>query len=885
MRRLALPLLPFAFLLIVTSPLPAQRGLPTPASVFGFEPGTDNKLATYDQVVDYYKKVDAASDNVKLFEAGTSTQGRTYYYAVVSSKKNLDDLDKYREIARKLAHPGNLSDDEAKKLAREGKAIVHIDGGLHSTEIAGPQHTPLLLHNLLTNIKNEDVEAMFDNVILMLWPTINPDGHQMVAEWQAQRATDPNAQLPGLYQEFVGHDNNRDAYMMNMVESRVMEHTWRQWEPNIIYVHHQSAPFPTRIWLPPFAEPIALHTPFIVSRELNMIGMAIAKKLDEEGKVGATHMGSGYDAWYPGYIDYAPAFKNIPAFWTETQGGSAAPTNTVRNQIQTDMQRPQSLYSSPWLGGKWTLRDQIEYMTTASMATLEYAWKYKDSLLYDRYLAGKSQIAKGKVEAPFAWIVPQTQRDPVAAVEMLRRLAFGGVRVYQLTSAETIEGERFPSGTWVIPADQEFAALAREVLDVQKYPEIRESPNGPLDQPYDAAGWTLPLSMGVKTTYAQTPLTPEVRRSMKIVAEPAGAKVSPSPYNLEKRGDAQPFDSAPGIGFDSEPMAKAIVPPAGKISGSGPALSVNPAENNAFKAINRALKAGASVRFDRGRYVIAGLAPSAQNDLVSALALSAERVAAPAATAPRPRIGVFLANQSMDEGWTRWVLEQYEFEFTRVSGADIQAGSLRQKIDVLLITDEAQGPLQGGGRGGGGGAAGGSGAAGGGRGGAAQGAPAPDNDARAKAVEDFVRAGGTLVCFNRSTAFAIDRFKLPVKNVTTGLNRQTFFVGTSLLNVVVDPSQRVTAGMPDRAAVFFSGSPAFETLEGFNGAVLMRYPDKDVLASGFLLGENVLAGKAVALDVPLGEGHVVLLGFRPQWRGQPFGSFRVIFNSILYGKN
>jgi len=657
--------------------------------------------------------------------------------------------------------------------------------------------------------------------------------------------------------------------MLNMIESRVMEHTWRQWEPNIIYVHHQSAPFPTRIWLPPFAEPIALHTPSIVSRELNMIGMAIARKLDAEGKVGATHMGSGYDAWYPGYVDYAPAFKNIPAFWTETQGRGAAPTETRREQITADMQRPQSLYSSPWLGGRWTLRDQVEYMKTASLATLEYAAKYKDSLLYGRYLAGKAQIAKGRTEAPYAYVVPQAQRDPVAAVEMLRRLAFAGVRVSRLTADETIEGERFPEGTWIVPADQEFAALAREVLDVQTYPEIRESPGGPLDQPYDAAGWTLPLSMGVRTVYVQAPLSEDVRRRMKLVADPPGEKIKPSPYTSVRNSDAEPFDTAPGIGFDSEPMAKAIVPPAGRIAGSGAALAVNPAENNAFKAINRAWKAGASVRFDRGRYVISGLNEAAQTSLVDALALQAERVAEPAGAPRKPRLGLFLANTSMDEGWTRWVLEQYEFQFTRVSGADIQAGSLGDRIDVLVITDEPQGVLLGGGGRGGRGGGGGD--------------QAAANDARGAAIEAFVRDGGTLVCFNRSAAFAIARLKLPVKDVTTGLTRQSFFAGTSLLNVAVDASQRVMAGMPERAAVFFSSSPAFEPLESFSGTVLARYPESRVLASGFLQGEPVLAGKAAALDVPYGNGRVILLGFRPQWRGQPFGTFRVFFNALLYG--
>src|SRR5688572_8664017 len=298
----------------------AQGRLPAPESVFGFAPGADYKLATYDQVVAYFRKADAASDRVTLVDAGKTTQGRTFYFALVSSKANLARIDRYREIARRLAHPEGLGEDEAQRLAREGKAFVHIDGGLHSTELAAPQHTPELLFNILRQADTPAMAAVLENVVLMLWPTINPDGHQMVAEWYMKHAGTPQAArpLPVLYQDYVGHDNNRDAYMLNMIESRVMEHAWRQWEPQIVYVHHQSAPFPTRIWLPPFAEPIAPHAPFLMSRTVNTIGMAIAQGLEERGQVGATHMGTGFDAWYAGYIDYAPMFKNIAAFWTET---------------------------------------------------------------------------------------------------------------------------------------------------------------------------------------------------------------------------------------------------------------------------------------------------------------------------------------------------------------------------------------------------------------------------------------------------------------------------------------------------------------------------------------------------------------------------------------
>jgi hypothetical protein len=844
--------------------------VPAPESVFGFEPGADNKLATYDQVIDYYRKVDAVSDRVVVVDAGRTTQGRVASFALVSSAANLARIDRYREIARRLARPDGLTDDEARRLAAEGKAFVHIDGGLHSSEVAAHQHTPLLLQRLLGG--DPEITAMLDDVIVMLWPSINPDGHQMVAQWFMEHAGTPQAmQLPQLYQEFVGHDNNRDAYMLNMIESRLMEHVWRQWEPNIIYVHHQSSPFPTRIWLPPFAEPIATHAPYLMSREVNMIGMAIAKRLEQEGKVGATHMGSGYDAWYAGYIDYTPMFKNIAAFWTETQGTGPAPRTSPPEQIQPAMRRPQSLYPSPWPGGTWRMRDAVEYMTTASLATIEYASKYKRSLLYNRYQAGRDQIRRGRAEAPYAYVVPQQQRDPVAAVEMLRRLAFAGVAVWQLTGAATIAGETFASGTWIVPADQEFAALARELLDVQTYPEIRDAPDGPLDQPYDAAGWTLPMSMGVRTVAVAAPLSDETRARMRRLVAPPPPGVGPTPYNLGESADAAPFDSVPGIGFDSDPVARAIVPPDSRLTGSGPAVAVSPGENNAFKAINRAWKAGGTVHVvpgsvDAGRYVIANLPQATLREIVRDYALTARFVAAPAGAPVRPRIGLLTNNTGMDEGWTRWVLAAYGFDIVRVPPADLTAGSLRDRVDVLILTDD-QRTLEGGrGRGAG----------------AANPEQAKANAARVKGLEDFVRGGGTLVCFNSASSFAVDQLHLPVQNVLAGVNRQTFFAGRSLMKVRVDASHQVTAGMPEEAFVMFNNSPVFQTGDGFRGTVLARYPEGETpLASGFLLGEQLIQGKAAALDVQLGDGRVVLFGFSPQWRGQTFGTFRMIFNAAL----
>src|SRR4051794_22169457 len=820
---------------------------------------------------------------MKLVEAGKTTEGRTMYFALVSSPENLSRLDRYREIARRLAHPQGLTDAEARRLAREGKAFVHIDGGLHSTEVAGPQHTPQLLYDLVNRAEEPDVKAMLDNVVLMLWPTINPDGHQMVAEWYMRNVGTPYelSGLPRLYQDYVGHDNNRDAYMLNMVESRVLEHTWRQWEPQIIYVHHQSGPFPTRIWLPPFSEPVGIDAPFIMSREVNMIGMAIAKSLEEHGQVGATHMGTAFDAWYPGYVDYAPNFKNIASFWTETALFQyATPHDYTLNDFPANMRdlRPQSLYSSPWPPGKWRLRDAVDYMETASLSVIEFASKYKDSLLFDRYQAGRDQIALGKIKAPYAYVIPQQQRDPVAGVEMLRRIAFGGVRVSALTAPMEIGAETFPVGTWIIPTDQEFAAMAREVLDTQTYPDLRQYPGGPPERPYDAAGWSLPLQMGVRVVAATSPLTDDARAKMKVIGGFANPKIKPTPYEAALPQDDAPFDSLPGVGFNTDPAAAAIVPLPGAIAGSGAVLVLDPAQNNTFKAINRAWKQGATVQASAGasgspiRYTVRGLPAAAQDDLVQSLALRAERTdSAPGRAVRQPRIGLYQPwTGSMDEGWSRWVLEQYGFALIAVHPEDFKS-PLAQKIDVLIMADDARVPIAGApaGRGGGGG-----------RGGAAP-EVRPEYAYQLTAsdlqgFERFVRGGGTVVCLSNASAFAIQQFKLPVRNVVAGLRPEEFFLRGSIVEVTTDPSHPVMAGMPARAAVFVDGSPVFETGDGFQGSVLARYADAgSPLLSGYLIGERFLHGKAAALDVRVGDGHIVLVGFRPTWRGQPFGTFRV----------
>ncbi len=320
---LAAPMLPGGTVAIAFAV--GQSRIPTPESVLGFGVGADFELATYDESIAYFRSLDAATDRLQLEDVGRTSEGRPWYVALISSPENLANIERYREIAQRLAHPEGLTDDEARALAQEGKPIVDISGGLHASEVAGAQHTMLLAYDLLTG-DDAETTAILDNVILILWPSLNPDGQNIVVEWYESNLGTPyeTSGNPRLYQKYVGHDNNRDAYMLNQIESRVVARTWRHWEPQIIYVHHQSSPFPTRIWLPPFAEPIAPQVHPLMSRTVNFAGMAMAQALEERGQRGAVHMGTGFDAWYPGYIDYMPMLQNEAARWTETAGAASA---------------------------------------------------------------------------------------------------------------------------------------------------------------------------------------------------------------------------------------------------------------------------------------------------------------------------------------------------------------------------------------------------------------------------------------------------------------------------------------------------------------------------------------------------------------------------------
>jgi len=848
----------------------AQRAaIPTPESVFGFPIGKDSNLVDYEQSIDYFKKLAAATNRIHLINVGTTSFGRPWTAAIITSPENYAKLDHYRQLNMRIAHPVGLTDSAAHDLARQSKVFVDISGGLHASEIAGSQHTPQLAYELLAHAGEPSYKEIFDNVIFFLWPTINPDGQDIVVKnCRETMFGRPGTNEP--YEKYMGHDNNRDSYMMNGIDSRVRQRVWREWEPDIIYVHHQSSPFPTRIWIPPFADPVGLRAPAIPAREINTIGTFIAQELDAHEQPGATHMLATYDAYYPGYIDYMPVYQNIPAWWTETYSappGCATSRTTTQADLPKDYQdtRPTPLYLSPWLEGKWGLRDAVNYMVTASIATLRYAAKFKEDVIYNRYQSGRDVIQKYSTKGPFAYIIPQDQHDPVAPVELLRRFAFHGLRISQLDKDASYNGTTYPKGTWVIPMNQEFASLVQEVFEVQHYPESAD------DNPYDAAGWTLPFQMGVNVIEASTPLSADFKGALKPVPP----------------GKAVDWHTALDAPLTTNAAAAGIVPRAGGFSGTGDQFLLDPAQTNSFKLIARALDAGGKLAFStsggRSRYVLSGVAPATLDGWGKDLWVTGERTSGVAGTGVSgspPRIG--LANEGMN--WTQWLFDTFGIKYTILNPADLAAGNLASKFDVLVLANGVGGGGRGGGGGaGGGGAGGGRGGRGGRGGGAAAGGP---NDA-VRAVDEFVRGGGTVLSWGNGAAGIAQALQLPVQSTTAGLSRRDYFTGTSVMQIQVDPSHPVMAGMTERSDVTVNQPPAFTTSSDFTGAVIAKFPaDASPLRSGFITpgGDKYLKGYAAAVDVKHGDGHVVLFAFNPDWRGQPTASFRMIFNTLFFGK-
>ncbi|HEY2015607.1 MAG TPA: M14 metallopeptidase family protein, partial [Bryobacteraceae bacterium] len=906
--------------LLLLIPLAAALAqVPTPESVLGHKPGDDFYLASYDDALGYFQKLAQASNKVKLVRVGKTTQGRDWYIAVISAPNNLAALDKHKDTARRLALVKGLTDVQAHELAHNGKVIVHIDGGLHATEAACAQHTIQLAYNLVAGT-DPAAAAILDNVILLLWFSINPDGQNSMVSWYRGNVGTPYevSNMPALYQEYIGHDNNRDGYMNNMIESQVITRAQLEYYPQVFYNHHQAAPFPARIWIPPFGDPVSLNPHPLMYRWVNVFGAAMAAWLDEHNMPGAMHRGR-FDDWYPGFVDHVNNFRNTVSFLTETAlYRYATPHFYTTDDFPRDKQdlRTEVFYSSPWTGGWWRLGDAVRYQLGASMAVLDTAAKNREELLYDRYRAGHDVIARFTKDPPYAYIIPREQRDRQTAATLVEKLLIDGIEVHQATHEFAANRSTYKEGDWVVLMDQPFAALVKELFDLQKYPELPHPPPvtaagpggggaggggggggggrgaaGTAETPAPAAPAAAPAAAeapagagggrgaagGVRGAAGGTAAAGGGRGA--ATAAPAGAQAAPAQLPYDVTGWTLPLQMGVEVVAVAEPVTddtrktlrkiERVEPIQGKMEGSGAVLAFSHNSNASLRAVNDILAAGGTVSFaktDGTIYAAKGHEAILQKNGVNATGLEKAPDAWPM---KKPRVGLYEPwGGNIDEGWTRWVFEQFHFPFTVLHNSDIQAGHLRDGLDAIVLPEMGTRQIMDGMRPGTvpGQYAGGIGEEG------------------AQALRDFVTGGGTLVTLGNASLFAVDEFKLPVTNVVAGLPQNRFFCSGSLLRVEIkEPAHPVMAGLPTSVAVMFERNPVFDTKTGFRGKVLASYiKDRNPLLSGFLLGADLIQGKAAALDVNFGTGHVILLGFRPQWRGQAHGTYKFLFNALYY---
>ena len=841
--------------------LSAQPVAPTPQSVIGWEPCADYKLATYEQIEDYFRKLAAAVPaRMKLVEMGKTAEGRTQVLAIISSEENIRQLGKYKDIVRRLALGGRdgdrpLNDAQARALAREGKAVVWIDFGLHSTEVAHSQTAPLLVYKAVTE-ESEEMRFIRDNVIFLLVANMNPDGTTLVASWYRENLGKPwEGRPPELWHKYVGHDNNRDWFMMNQPETKnSAKQLYTEWFPHIIYNQHQTGPYPSRIFVPPFDDPMNPNIPPLVMRGVNLVGDAMTRRLDQEGKRGAVSR-IGFDTWWNGGMRTAPYYHNMIGILTETSHASATPTRNdpaafPRTFAGTTVPtlEPTTYYPSPYLGGEWHLRNSCDYMVTTSMAALDIGAKRRQEWLYDSYQMARDAIRNNAHET---FVISAMQWDPGTAVKMINVLRLGGVEVERATAVFTAGGRQYPAGSFVIRGAQPFEPYVKDLLTRQVYPDMRLFPGGPPKRPYDITGWTLSYQMGVGAErIAETFVVP-----------------------TEKIDVAQV--------------------PSGSVAASAQTYAIDPRANDAFVGVNRLLKAGDAVYRSRTPVRVSGtdwpagtflVKPAAGttvrlNQIARSLGLQIRGVdATPSNTlkvdlsdvwrVKAPRIGLYHAwGGNMDEGWTRWLLEQFEFPYTSVFDRDVRAGNLRARFDVILLPDATYDQMLNGLSPG-----------------SMPDAYAGGMTARGVAnLYEFTASGGTLVAMDRAAELPLTTFGLPIRNVTAGTRDSDFYIPGSLLRVRVDTESPVGYGMPEQAAAFFGSSPAFVISRPDAAHVVAFYPDRDLLMSGWMLGERLLAGKAAVVEAPLDKGRVVLLGFRTQHRGQPHGTFKLLFNAILLG--
>ena len=840
-------LLAFALLLSVAPGVGAQ--IPSPETHFGFRMGADRRLASADAIERYFERVAMQSDRVKILDLGQTTEGHRTIAAVVSAPENIANLDRIRAANERLADPRTLPPGEAKRLAASHKVVLAIGAGIHASEVGATQAASELLFSLATATDPSTLNVL-QSVVVILIPSLNPDGHRLVTDWYSKTLGTPveGGPMPWLYHKYAGHDINRDAFMMNLAESRnLARFFYTEWHPQVFLTMHQMEENGPRFFVPPNTDPIDLNYNPLIWRSAALLGDAMALELQQDRRTGVVSSAK-YDYYWPGFEDSAPLGHNTVCLLTEVASVDiASPITVTPGELRAGFKgladyRPQINFPEPWPGGKWTLRDIVEYDLTAVRGLLFAAAAYREPLVQNFYDMGRRAVEVGRQGGPYAFIIPPEPHDPLAAAKLETLLLQGAVEIHRALEPFRADGEPYPEGTDIVFMAQPYRSYAKTLLERQNYPVRRLSPGGSPERPYDVAGWTLPQQMGVKVvTIERTFEPPATSRltTVTIARERVWGEQKPTYWLVDARGNG-------GAVAVNRLVA----------AGAMPSWISTPIDSGGFR-----YRAGSLVvpYLKAAEPAVAGIAREL------GLRVDGAKGKVPQNTRPigRARVALYKPwTESIDEGWTRWVLDQHEFPFTSISDAGIRAGDLRGQYDVIILPSESADRLI--------------------SGHSASAVPIEYSGGLTpggvEALKAFVETGGMLLCLGQSSGLAISAFALPVRDVAHDAGDRLVVPG-SILRLELDPSQPLAYGMEPHTAAFFAFSSAFDVPAEME--TIARFGDKDLLLSGWLEGEEYIAGRAAVVQASVGAGHVELFGFPVQHRGQSLATFRLLFNGIF----
>lgn len=839
--------------LLAASAALAAPAIKSPAEFFGFEIGADRKLADYDQALAYFKLLDEASPWIAVREIGTTALGKPMITVVLSTPANLEKLDYYVDLSRRLADPRKLAPAEAASLVKEARIVTMITASLHATEIGAMQMSLELAYDIAAG-KSERLSKALEETILFVVP-MNPDGMQLVAEWYRKwLGTEyEGGSMPWLYHHYAGHDNNRDFFMLNLPETRaVFDLFFKGAVPQAVLDMHQMQSTGARLFLPPYYAPANNNVDPVVYRANNFVGAAMQLACEVRGLSGVIS-NAYFDAYWEGSSNGLAWWHNQIGLLSEAASVQvASPIHIEPGELRgDDVGFPRYEmginFPNPWPGGWWRLRDIVDYDRVAAEAFVECCAANREQFLENYYRIGLKAVERGKTEKPFAYVIPAGQRDPVTAARLVECLMRGGVEVHRAAKDFMIGDRLCRAGSFVVRLDQPYGRYAKDLLEKQEYPDTRPNDKAPLEKPYDVTGWTMPLQMGVGCDEIDEPFD----AALEILAD--------YPY------------------------------PAGSFAEGAWGYALRPEINASYQAVNELLTKGLAVRrldaagaFPAGTFVVpaskglAAAAPGIASRLHVDFIPLASEPAGPAHELRAARTALFKPwIASMDEGWTRLLFDTYEVPYANVSNKDVTENKIKD-FGVLVLPNIRPSIIK-------------------------DGKIDDDEEKRwfrpfppeyrggidKKGVENvkkFVEGGGTLICFGQSCGLAIETFELPVRNVLDKVSSDNFYCPGSILEVSFKTDQPITYGMPAEGHLFFANSLAFATSVPYgklDRSVLASYTDKEPLASGWLTGGERLYRNAALVEYKVGAGRVVLFGFNPQYRCQSAGTYKLLLNAIL----